>query len=151
MKAGPDGRTFTYKQEGEVGPATRLLLEASNSFLPWGLFPSWVPSLTCHSLLSHPIVRGWKSILIKCHSKGGSGVTNLSPSAQNIFSFKTEGWGTRVHPWRIHIDVWQNQYSIVKQNLKNCFKKKKKKDIQFINSGYFWKRDWEVIVMRDFF
>ena len=24
-------------------------------------------------------------------------------------------WGTRVHPWRIHVDVWQNQYNIVKQ------------------------------------
>ena len=24
------------------------------------------------------------------------------------------GWGTRVHPWRIHVDVWQNQYTIVK-------------------------------------
>ena len=24
------------------------------------------------------------------------------------------GFGTRVHPWRIHVDVWQNQYSIVK-------------------------------------
>ena len=24
------------------------------------------------------------------------------------------GWGTRVHPWRIHADVWQNQYNIVK-------------------------------------
>ena len=23
-------------------------------------------------------------------------------------------WGTRVHPWRIHVDVWQNQYNIVK-------------------------------------
>ena len=23
------------------------------------------------------------------------------------------GLGTRVHPWRIHIDVWQNQYNIV--------------------------------------
>ena len=23
-------------------------------------------------------------------------------------------WGTRVHPWQIHVDVWQNQYSIVK-------------------------------------
>ena len=21
------------------------------------------------------------------------------------------GWGTRVHPWRIHVDVWQNQYN----------------------------------------
>ena len=24
------------------------------------------------------------------------------------------GWGTRVHPWRNHDDVWQNQYNIVK-------------------------------------
>ena len=23
------------------------------------------------------------------------------------------GWGTRVCPWRIHVDVWQNQYNIV--------------------------------------
>ena len=24
------------------------------------------------------------------------------------------GWGTRVHPWQIHVDVWQNQYNILK-------------------------------------
>ena len=24
------------------------------------------------------------------------------------------GLGIRVHPWRIHVDVWQNQYNIVK-------------------------------------
>ena len=24
--------------------------------------------------------------------------------------------GTHVHPWWIHVNVWQNQYSIVKQN-----------------------------------
>ena len=35
------------------------------------------------------------------------------------------GLGTRVHPWRIHADIWQNQYSIVKQNK---FKKKKEAD-----------------------
>ena len=23
------------------------------------------------------------------------------------------GWGTCVHPWRIHVDVWQNQCNIV--------------------------------------
>ena len=27
---------------------------------------------------------------------------------------KGSGWGTRVHPWRMHVDVWQNQYNIVK-------------------------------------
>ena len=24
------------------------------------------------------------------------------------------GWGTRLHLWWIHVDVWQNQYNIVK-------------------------------------
>ena len=24
------------------------------------------------------------------------------------------GWGTHVHLWWIHVDVWQNQYNIVK-------------------------------------
>ena len=24
------------------------------------------------------------------------------------------GWGTCVHTWQIHADVWQNQYNIVK-------------------------------------
>ena len=24
------------------------------------------------------------------------------------------GWGTRVYLWRIHVDVWQHQYNIVK-------------------------------------
>ena len=35
------------------------------------------------------------------------------------------GWGTRVYLWQIHIDIWQNQYNIVK--LKNKIKLKKKK------------------------
>jgi len=37
------------------------------------------------------------------------------------------GWGTRVYLWRIHVDIWQNQYNIVK--LKNKKIKKKKKRI----------------------
>ena len=35
------------------------------------------------------------------------------------------GLGTRVHPWWIHVDVWQNQYNIVK--LKIFFNLKIKK------------------------
>ena len=27
-------------------------------------------------------------------------------------------WGTRVHLWRIHVEVWQNQYNIVKLKTK---------------------------------
>ena len=26
----------------------------------------------------------------------------------------SSGWGTHVHPWWIHVDVWQNEYNIVK-------------------------------------
>jgi len=33
------------------------------------------------------------------------------------------GWGTRVYLWWIHVDIWQNQYNIVK--LKNTIKKNK--------------------------
>ena len=28
----------------------------------------------------------------------------------------SSGLRTHVHPWQIHVDVWQSQYSIVKQN-----------------------------------
>ena len=51
------------------------------------------------------------------------------------------GLGTHVHPWLIHVNVWQNQHSIVKQNkvkikikkkinkIKTVKKVKKKKDV----------------------
>ena len=35
------------------------------------------------------------------------------------------GWGTHVYLWLIHLDIWQNQYNIVKLN-KIKFKKIKK-------------------------
>ena len=47
------------------------------------------------------------------------------------------GLGTHVHPWLIHVNVWQNQYSIVKQN-KVKIKIKKNKD---------WSRKTELYVM----
>ena len=39
------------------------------------------------------------------------------------------GWGTRVYLWQIHVDIWQNQYNIVK--LKNKIKKMEKKKIKW--------------------
>ena len=30
------------------------------------------------------------------------------------------GWGTRVYLWQIHVDIWQNQYNIVKLKNKRC-------------------------------
>ena len=41
----------------------------------------------------------------------------------------SSGLGTHVHPWLIHVNVWQNQYSIVKQNkVKIKIKNKNKKN-----------------------
>ena len=34
------------------------------------------------------------------------------------------GWGTHVYLWRIHFDIWQNQYNIVKFKNKIKFKKR---------------------------
>ena len=28
------------------------------------------------------------------------------------------GWGTRVYLWWIHVEIWQNQYNIVKLKIK---------------------------------
>ena len=36
------------------------------------------------------------------------------------------GWGTRVCLWRIHFNIWQNQYNIVKFKNKIKLKKKRK-------------------------
>ena len=43
------------------------------------------------------------------------------------------GWGTHVYLWRIHFDIWQNQYNIVK--LKNKIKFKKKEKQFFLNEA----------------
>ena len=43
------------------------------------------------------------------------------------------GLGTHVHPWRIHVDVWQSQCSTVKQN--KVKKKKKSTHLEGINKA----------------
>ena len=52
------------------------------------------------------------------------------------------GWGTRVYLWQIHVDIWQNQYNIVK--LKNKIKKKDICTLMFIvalfNIAKIWKQ-----------
>ena len=40
------------------------------------------------------------------------------------------GWGTRVYLWSIHVDIWQNQYNIVKL-------KKNHQDSSFFKFVYF--------------
>ena len=46
-------------------------------------------------------------------------------------------WGTHVYLWRIHVDIWQNQYNIVK--LKSKIKYIKKNKIKFS-----WKKKKEL-------
>ena len=41
------------------------------------------------------------------------------------------GWGTCVHPWRIHVDIWQNQYNILKLKYK-INKKKESRSKKYI-------------------
>ena len=56
------------------------------------------------------------------------------------------GWGTRVYLWRIHVDIWQNQYNIGK--LKNKIKLKKRSSntlATWFEQVTHWKRPrcWE--------
>ena len=44
------------------------------------------------------------------------------------------GWGTRAYLRRIHVDIWQNQYHIVK--LKNLKKIKKKNKVILLAQGH---------------
>ena len=50
------------------------------------------------------------------------------------------GWGSHVYLWRIHFDVWQNQYNIVK--LKNKIKFKKINKMIFMTLLYFVGLSW---------
>ena len=46
------------------------------------------------------------------------------------------GWRTHVHLWLINVNIWQNQYSTVKQNkVKLKIKKNKKHRYYFANKG----------------
>ena len=51
------------------------------------------------------------------------------------------GWGTHVHPWLIHVNVWQNppQYCKVISLQLNKFKKKKKEtEIKKKKESFRW-------------
>ena len=45
---------------------------------------------------------------------GEEGQDYLRPQNLKELLVSWSGWGTRVRPWWIHVDVWQNQYNIVK-------------------------------------
>ena len=50
------------------------------------------------------------------HDTGCSGLVHWN-DPEGYYGEEGEGvsgWGTSVYLWRIHVDVWQNQYNIVK-------------------------------------
>ena len=53
---------------------------------------------------------------------GASALGQLRGMVQRGRREEGSGWGTRVYLWWIHVDIWQNQYNIVKLN-KIKFKK----------------------------
>ena len=48
------------------------------------------------------------------HDTGCLGLVHWDDPEEGGKWEESSGLGTRVHPWRIHVDVWQNQYNIVK-------------------------------------
>ena len=48
------------------------------------------------------------------------------------------GWGTRVHLWQMHVDVWQNQYNVVKKKKIIIKKKKKEPTVRTGNGTADW-------------
>ena len=47
------------------------------------------------------------------HDTGCLGLVHWD-DPEGWYGERGSGWGARVHPWWIHVDVWQNQYNIVK-------------------------------------
>ena len=69
------------------------------------------------------------------HDTGMLGAGALEQPRGMVWGGKWEegsGWGTHVYLWRIHFDIWQNQYNIVKLKNKIKLKKKKKLHCTFI-------------------
>ena len=53
---------------------------------------------------------------------------------------ESSGWGTRVYLWWIHVDIWQNQYNIVK--LKNKIKRNLEKAMATHSIILAWRIPW---------
>ena len=55
----------------------------------------------------------WHTILNKPPSEGAE-LNQIQPVSDKKRWEGSSRKGTRVHPWWIHVDVWQNQHNIVK-------------------------------------
>ena len=61
-------------------------------------------------------IRNESPVQVRCRIQDAwgwcTGMTQRDGTGREVGG--VSGWGTHVHPWRIHVDVWQNQYNIVK-------------------------------------
>ena len=76
----------------------------------------------------------------------GNLISGFSAFSKSIGREEGSGWGTRVYLWWIHVDIWQNQYNIVK--LKNKLNKLKKKAAWTSGSSrftYCWSLAWRIL------
>jgi len=102
-----------------------LLFSASGSFpVSWPV--TWGSQIIAASALASVLPMSVQRLfpleltnLISLQSKGLSRVQGGRREGGS-------GWGTRVYLWRIHVDIWQNQYNIVKLKKKKKLSKKKK-------------------------
>ena len=53
-------------------------------------------------------------VQVRCMTLGAWGWCTGMTQRDGTGREEGSGWGSRVHPWQIHVDVWQNQYNIVK-------------------------------------
>ena len=79
--------------EGEGGMIWENGIETCISYVKQIASPGLMHDTGCLGLVHWDDPEGWYGV------GGGRG---------------SSAWGTHVHLWRIHVDVWQNQYNIVK-------------------------------------
>ena len=59
------------------------------------------------------------------------------------------GWGTHAYLWRIHFDIWENQYNIVKSKNKIQLKTKKKNVYIYVKKKKRKKRLGTIKLLRE--
>ena len=89
--------------------------------------PQWEDSLprlvvpnhgneSLHVATNIQFIQNWKfPVQVRCRIQDAwgwcTGMTQRDGIGREVGG--GSGWGTCVHPWWIHVDVWQNQYNIV--------------------------------------
>ena len=88
---------------------------------------SWTVKKEEHQRIDAFKLWGWRSLLKvpwTARRSNQSILREINPEYWGGRREEGSGWGTHVYLWRIHFDIWQNQYNIVKFKNKIKFFKK---------------------------